>query len=160
MLSHAVSDLKAKDVDLHPALAAEALRSADLPLCALLLRDEARFPWLVLVPRRPDLREPWDMLPGNRAAFWAEAERVGAALQAATNADKINLAAFGNQCPQLHLHVVARRRDDAAWPDSVIGLPREAYAAGGTDGGGAPASPPAFWPALLSRLDLTERQKP
>ena len=135
---------------LDPALAAEALRAADLPLATLLLRDEARFPWLVLVPRRAGLAEPWDLLPGDRAAFWSEAERVGATLARAAQADKINLAAFGNITRQLHLHVVARTEDDAAWPGSVIGLPREPYASG----------VPAFWPALLGALDLKDRQSP
>ena len=136
---------------LDPRLAGEALRAARLPLCTILLRDEARFPWLVLVPRRPDLAEPWDLLPGDRARFWAEAERVGAALRAATGCDKANLAAFGNIVRQLHLHVVARNEGDAAWPGSAIGLPREPYPPGG--GGGAPV----FWPALLAELGLADR---
>ena len=140
---------------LDPALVAEALRAADLPLATVLLRDEARFPWLVLVPRRAGLAEPWDLLPGDRAAFWSEAERVGAALGAAAKADKINLAAFGNITRQLHLHVVARVEGDAAWPGSVIGLPRTPYEGG----------VPAFWPALLGTLGvadrpLTDRQSP
>ena len=131
-----------------PALAAEALRAADLPLCTVLLRDEARYPWLVLVPRRANVAEPWDLLPGDRAAFWAEAERVGAGLKAVTGADKINLAAFGNVVRQLHLHVVARREGDPAWPGSVIGAPREPYERGGV---------PAFWPAFLDASGLADR---
>ena len=134
---------------LDPALGAEALGSADLPLCRLLLRDESRFPWVVLIPRRPGLREPWDLLPGERAQLWSEAERVGVALSGAARADKMNLAAFGNICPQLHLHLIARRVGDAAWPGSAVGLPREPY-----------ASPPPFWSSLLARLDLKERQRP
>ena len=132
---------------LDPALAAEALRAADLPLCAVLLRDEARFPWLVLVPRRAGASEPWDLLPGDRAALWSETERVGAALKAATGADKINIAVFGNMVPQLHVHVVARAEGDAAWPGSAVGLPRAPY----------PSGVPSFWSALLAALGLADR---
>lgn len=132
-------------------LTAEAPASADLPLCRLLLRDEARFPWIVLVPRRAGVSEAFNLLPGDRARLWAEVDLAAAALKAATGADKINVAAFGNLCPQLHVHVVARRAGDAAWPGSAIGLPREGYASGVV---------PAFWPALLARLALDARQRP
>lgn len=132
------------------ALSRETLATADMPLCRLLLRDEARFPWLVLVPRRLGPRESFDLLPADRARLWAEAETVGQALLAVTGAAKLNLAAFGNLCPQLHIHLVARTPHDAAWPQNVIGLPRESYAAG----------IPAFWPALLARLSLNARANP
>ncbi|MBB4657689.1 HIT domain-containing protein [Parvularcula dongshanensis] len=132
-----------------PRLAEEGAATADLPLCRVLLRNEARFPWLVLVPRRVGVREVMDLLPGDRAAFWRDVERAGDALLAATGAAKLNVALFGNMVPQLHAHLVARSPGDAAWPGSAVGLPREAY-----------ASPPAFWPDLLSRLALSERQRP
>ena len=134
----------------HEALAAEAMAGADLPLCCLLLRDEARFPWLVLVPRRAGMRESFDLLPGDRARLWAEAERVGEALMAVSGAAKLNTVAFGNLCPQLHVHLIARSPNDAAWPASAVGLPREPYSAGA----------PAFWTALLDRLSLSARTKP
>lgn len=139
-----------KPFALDPALSAEALASVDLPLCRLLLRDEARFPWLVLVPRRAGLLESVDLLPGDRTRLWGEAERVGAALLSVTGAAKLNTAAFGNLCPQLHLHLIARAPGDAAWPGSAVGLPREAYSAG----------VPSWWPALLARLSLSARQSP
>jgi diadenosine tetraphosphate (Ap4A) HIT family hydrolase len=132
-------------------LIAEALAAADLPLCRLLLRGEARFPWVVLVPRRPGVSESFDLAEGDRAALWAEADLVAAALKAATGAAKINLAAFGNMVPQLHVHVVARRTSDAAWPGSAVGLPRQPYPSD---------EPPPFWSALLSRLSLSARQSP
>ena len=131
------------------ALTTEALASADLPLCRVLLRDEARFPWVVLVPRRAGLREAFDLLPGDRARLARETEAVGAALLAVTGAAKLNTAAFGNLCPQLHVHLIARLPGDAAWPASAVGLPRAPYSAA-----------PPFWPALLRRLDRKARQSP
>lgn len=133
-----------------PRLEAEALAAADLPLCRVLLRNEAHFPWLILVPRRAGACETFDLLPGDRARLWAEVDHVGQALLGVTGARKLNIAAFGNVCPQLHIHLVARSPGDAAWPASAVGLPRVAYSAGS----------PAFWPALLARLDLSARTKP
>ena len=138
---------------LDPRLADEAIRAAGLPLCTILLRGEARFPWLVLVPRRAGAAEPWDLLPGDRTMLWSETERVGAALRAVTGAHKINLALFGNMVRQLHVHVVARTEGDPAWPGSAIGLPREPYPPSGEGGGGAPA----FWSALCDALGLDDR---
>ena len=130
-----------------PRLANETLRAANLPLSTVLLRDEARFPWLLLVPRRASVAEPWDLLPGDRAMLWSETERVGAALKAVTRADKINIAVFGNMVPQLHIHVIARAENDTAWPGSAVGLPREPY----------PSGVPTFWSAFLSALGLADR---
>lgn len=132
-------------------LTAEALSGADLPLCRVLMRDEARFAWVVLVPRRADASESSDLLPGDRARMWVEVDLVAAGLKAVAGADKVNVAAFGNLCPQLHVHVVARRAGDAAWPGSAVGLPREGY---------SPGEAPSFWPALLARLILSARQSP
>ena len=131
------------------ALTAEALANADLPLCRVLLRDEARFPWVVLVPRRPGATETFDLLPGDRQRLREETEAVGAGLLAVTGAAKLNTAAFGNLCPQLHVHLIARSPGDAAWPGSAVGLPRVPYSAA-----------PAFWPVLLRRLALSARQSP
>lgn len=130
-------------------LAAEAARRADLPLSTLLLRNEHRFPWVVLVPRREDVSESFDLGEADRAALWSEVDRVAAALKTETGATKINIAAFGNMVPQLHVHVVARHPEDPAWPGSAVGwAPAAPYGDGGV---------PPFWPGLLSRLDLSER---
>lgn len=129
----------------------ETLRQAVLPLCQVLLRDERRYPWVVLVPRRTGVAESFDLLPGDRRRLWEEVDLCAAALKAETKAVKINIAAFGNQVGQLHVHIVGRRKDDDAWPGGVIGQKREPY--------GSDAVPP-FWPRLLSRLPIVERQRP
>ncbi|KRE95004.1 diadenosine tetraphosphate hydrolase [Frateuria sp. Soil773] len=125
---------------LDPRLAADTVPVAELPLCTLRLMDDARFPWLVLVPRRAGMVEIADLAAQDQAALWQEASRAGAALRAAGPCDKLNLGALGNIVRQLHVHVVARREGDAAWPGPVWGSGRaEPYAAAARD-------------ALLARL--------
>lgn len=104
---------------LHPQLEADTHFIADLPLSHLLLMNDARFPWLILVPRVANASEWFDLDSTQQAQLSAEACRVGATLKAQLNADKINIAALGNQVPQLHVHVIARFKTDPAWPQSV-----------------------------------------
>jgi diadenosine tetraphosphate (Ap4A) HIT family hydrolase len=106
---------------LHPRLAADTHAVTDWPLCRVLLMNDARFPWLVLVPRRPGATEFYDLDANARALAAEEIARAARALKQLTGADKINLGALGNLVPQLHLHVVARRMTDAAWPGPVWG---------------------------------------
>ena len=105
---------------LHPQLARDSLAVGDLALSRLLLMNDANYPWLILVPRRPGLTEIIDLGP-EEAQLMAEISQVARALKAVTSCDKLNVAALGNQVPQLHVHVIARRRNDAAWPRPVWG---------------------------------------
>lgn len=93
---------------------------AEWPLSRVLLMDDARFAWLILVPRRPAL-EIADLSAADRAQLMEEIARASAALRRAAPCDKLNVGALGNLVAQLHIHVVARRRDDAAWPGPVWG---------------------------------------
>jgi diadenosine tetraphosphate (Ap4A) HIT family hydrolase len=93
----------------------------ELPLCQLRLMDDARFPWLVLVPRHPGISEIFELDEADQQQLWREATRVGQTLKAALQGDKLNIAALGNQVPQLHVHVIVRRETDAAWPGPVWG---------------------------------------
>jgi diadenosine tetraphosphate (Ap4A) HIT family hydrolase len=106
---------------LDPRLAADTRPVASLPLCELLLMDDARFPWLVLVPRRAGRVEIADLDEAEQAQLWREANQAAAALRAVAPCDKLNLGALGNIVRQLHVHVVARREGDAAWPGPVWG---------------------------------------
>ena len=116
--------------DIHPQLAADCAPVGDLALCRLLLMDDASFPWCILVPRRAGVREIHELEGPDRAALLDEVVQVSAAMQRLFSADKMNVAALGNVVPQLHVHVIARRLGDAAWPRPVWGaLPREPYAA-------------------------------
>ncbi len=109
------------DFALHPRLAADTFLVGDLPLCRVLLMRDARFPWLILVPRRPDQREFTDLPAAERALLMEEIALASRALQAETGADKLNVGALGNVVAQLHIHVVARFAGDAAWPGPVWG---------------------------------------
>jgi diadenosine tetraphosphate (Ap4A) HIT family hydrolase len=107
------------DFALHPRLAADCFVIGDLPLCRVLLSDDVRFPWCILVPRLQDLRDFHDVPPAHRTALFDEIERVSIVLQRVGRADKMNVAALGNMVPQLHIHVIARRTSDVAWPAPV-----------------------------------------
>jgi len=106
---------------LDPRLQADTCPVAPLPLCEVLLMDDARFPWLILVPRQPGASEITDLSETDQARLWQEVNRAAAALRAAAPCDKLNLGALGNIVRQLHVHVVARREGDAAWPGPVWG---------------------------------------
>ncbi|HEU0070413.1 MAG TPA: HIT family protein [Alphaproteobacteria bacterium] len=109
------------DFVLHPRLAADTLPVIDLPLCRLLLMNDSRFPWLILVPRLAGAREVVDLSPANRLMLAEETDLAAALLRDRVPTDKLNIAAIGNIVEQLHVHIVARRKDDAAWPGVVWG---------------------------------------
>jgi diadenosine tetraphosphate (Ap4A) HIT family hydrolase len=90
------------------------------------LQDDARFPWLILIPRLSGMVEIEDLSPEDRTRFLDEGLRAGALVRQMGEAlgrpvDKLNMAALGNVTAQLHLHVIGRRRDDPVWPDPVWG---------------------------------------
>ncbi len=109
------------DFSLDPQLAADSIAVADLPLCAVRLMRDANYPWLLLVPRRPGLAEIIDLARDERAQLMAETGLASEALRATVQCDKLNIAALGNMVRQLHVHVIARRTVDAAWPKPVWG---------------------------------------
>jgi diadenosine tetraphosphate (Ap4A) HIT family hydrolase len=107
---------------LHPQLAADTIELASWPLSLLLLMNDARFPWLILVPQRPALRELHDLQAAERSVLMEEIARAGRLMQTVFKAEKINTAALGNQVPQLHIHVIARFAGDPAWPNPIWGV--------------------------------------
>lgn len=100
-------------------LAADTVEVVRWPLCRVLLNRDATYPWLILVPARPALRDLDDVAAADRPALFAEIDRASKALKALFAPDKINVAALGNVVAQLHVHVIARRHDDPAWPNPV-----------------------------------------
>ncbi len=112
---------------LHPQLESDTLPVTDLGLCRVLLMDNALFPWLILVPRREQAREIIDLTPGQRHLLMDEIAHISEAMQELFRPDKINVAALGNQVPQLHIHVIARFTADSAWPYPVWGKGAEPY---------------------------------
>lgn len=106
---------------LHPRLQADADFVADGPLSRVLLMNDARYTWLILVPRRPGAVELFDLDATDRAALTGEIARASQTLKRLTGAAKINIGALGNLVPQLHVHIVARNPGDPAWPGPVWG---------------------------------------
>ena len=110
-----------------PAFEAGSIAVGDLPLCQVRLQADARWPWLILIPRRPGLREVEDLSTADRARLIEETVLAGQAVRALGAAtgfavEKLNIGALGNVTPQLHVHVVGRRAGDPAWPGPVWGV--------------------------------------
>lgn len=115
---------------LDPRLEVDTAPVTGLWLSELRLMNDARFPWLILVPRVAGAVEFLDLKPEDRAALCEEITAVSEAMTLVTGCDKLNVAAIGNIVRQLHVHVVARFAGDAAWPGPVWGHGRAvAYAA-------------------------------
>ncbi len=106
---------------LHPQLERDTTLLGDMALSRVLIINDANYPWLLLVPRRPDIVEITDLNEVEQAQLMVEITRAGRALKEVTKCDKLNVAALGNAVPQLHVHLIARRKTDAAWPKPVWG---------------------------------------
>src|SRR5215469_977330 len=108
--------------ELDAQLAADTQPIGDLELSRVLLMNDARFPWLILVPRRAGMREIIDLPIDEQHILLHEIGRCATALRNMDRPDKLNIAALGNVVAQLHVHVVARTLHDAAWPRPVWGV--------------------------------------
>lgn len=106
---------------LHPQLSQDCLHIGDMPLSSLLLMNDANYPWFILVPRRPGLREIYQLSVPDQHQLLAESSELARYLTHQLHADKVNIAALGNIVPQLHLHHIARFQTDLAWPAPVWG---------------------------------------
>ncbi|MGN6738595.1 HIT domain-containing protein [Dyella sp.] len=102
-------------------LAADSVPVILLPLCQVRLMNDARFAWLLLVPRRAGMSELHDLNEADQEQLWREIHSATQALRAVAPCDKLNIGALGNIVRQLHVHVVARVVGDAAWPGPVWG---------------------------------------
>jgi diadenosine tetraphosphate (Ap4A) HIT family hydrolase len=109
-------------VDLHPQLRQDTIEIETLGLSRLRLMNDARFPWLILVPDRPDATELHALSAADQMILMSEVTRCAKVLEGLHGPDKINIGALGNLVPQLHVHVIARFETDAAWPGPVWGF--------------------------------------
>lgn len=107
--------------EIAPAFEAGSVAAAEWPLCHVRLQDDARFPWLILIPRVEGAVELEDLSVEQRAMLMEETVRAGALIRRLGAVEKLNVGAIGNVTAQLHVHVVGRRRDDGLWPDPVWG---------------------------------------
>jgi diadenosine tetraphosphate (Ap4A) HIT family hydrolase len=106
---------------LHPQLEHDTVSIGDLALSRVLAIDDANYPWLVLVPRRAGIVETIDLSAADARLLMDEIAQTSRALKAVTGCDKLNVATIGNVVPQLHVHVVARRKTDPLWPKPIWG---------------------------------------
>jgi len=116
-----MSDGAEAGFQLDPHLGSDTVFVADWPLCRVLLMEDARFPWLVLVPRRTGVVELDDLEEADHTRLMHEIQRAMKTLRKVVACDKLNVGALGNIVRQLHVHVVARHTSDAAWPGPVWG---------------------------------------
>jgi len=106
------------DFTLHPNLEKKAL-IGDLPLCRVLLEDHAAYPWLFLVPRRPNVSRIMDLSEADQLQLLRELDLAQKLLWTEFQPTQLNVAAIGNKTAQLHVHVIARYDNDPAWPQTV-----------------------------------------
>jgi diadenosine tetraphosphate (Ap4A) HIT family hydrolase len=114
------------DFQLDDRLRADTVEVEDWDLSRVLLMNDANYPWLILVPRHAGLRDFHDLVGPDLLRLTAEIVRASNKLIAlfpdSGKPHKMNVAALGNQVPQLHVHVIARFTDDPAWPKPVWGV--------------------------------------
>lgn len=104
--------------ELHPNLA-KKIYITDLPLCRVLLEDEENYSWLLLVPRKDQISRIMDLSEKDQLQLLKELDIAQNILWKLFQPTQLNVAAIGNKTPQLHLHVIARKSDDPAWPGTV-----------------------------------------
>lgn len=109
------------DFILNERLAGDTFPIADLPLSRVLLMNDARYPWIILVPRYASISEVFELPAAEQQQLWREATQLGEAMKTALGGEKVNIASLGNVVSQLHVHVVLRRHTDATWPAPVWG---------------------------------------
>lgn len=107
--------------ELNETLKKDCIVLGDFPLCKVLLMNNVSVPWFILVPKEEDASELIDLTDEHRLMLNFESDRVSHFLKEELAADKLNVAAIGNIVPQLHIHHVARYKNDPCWPAPVWG---------------------------------------
>ena len=106
---------------LHSQLSADTIHVTDLNICTVLLMNDSNYPWVILVPKRHNIREIFELSPPEQDTVNREVSRVSQALNTEFNAHKMNIGALGNMVPQLHIHVIVRHKTDPTFPAPVWG---------------------------------------
>lgn len=104
--------------ELHPNLASKT-HIIDLELCKVLLEDEVNYPWIILVPQRPNISRMMELSQNDQIQLMREIDLSQKILWKLFNPKQLNVAAIGNKTPQLHIHIIARQAEDPAWPHTV-----------------------------------------
>lgn len=106
---------------LHPKLEQDTFLVTDLDLCRVLMMNDSQFPWLILVPRKKDCSEIYDLADDDIERLNQESLLISKILMRHFKGDKLNIATLGNIVPQLHIHHIVRYKRDIAWPAPVWG---------------------------------------
>ena len=104
---------------LNERLAADTVPVVDWPLSSVRLMNDRTWPWLILVPRRPAMKELHDLTTLDMALLVGEISKASRVVAQICQPEKVNVGALGNIVQQLHIHVIGRFRDDPAWPGPV-----------------------------------------
>jgi len=107
--------------NLHPQLSKDTITIWDMPLCRTLLANDSQYPWVILVPRRNNIKESYQLEQTDRHQLQIESDTLSQLLMKHFDGDKLNVAALGNMVPQLHIHHIVRFKTDPAWPKPVWG---------------------------------------
>ena len=105
--------------ELHPRLAASGFDIGRLGGCRLLLKNNALFPWFLLVPEVEGIEDLHQLAPGQYEEVMAAMRRVSEFVTRYFQPEKLNVACIGNQVRQMHIHIVGRSAEDPAWPGTV-----------------------------------------
>ncbi len=106
---------------LHSQLVQDTIPVISLSLCQALLMNDSRFPWLILVPQEPDLKEIYNLSSTKQSQLMVEITSTSRVLEQLYSPQKLNIGALGNIVEQLHIHVIARNQSDQSWPGPVWG---------------------------------------
>jgi len=113
--------MKNSPFQLHERLQQDCLPIGRFSLCQLLMMNDSQFPWFILVPERPNIKEIYQLTVADRQLLSEESCLLAENMAELFNADKMNIAAIGNLVPQLHIHHIVRYKTDKAWPAPVWG---------------------------------------
>lgn len=113
---------------LHERIEADSVFVADLPLCQIRLINNATYPWALLIPRQDNIKETIDLSDNDQQQLMKEIALLSKVMQKIYSPDKLNIAGLGNMVPQLHMHVIARFKEDPAWPNAIWGTGGVPYA--------------------------------
>lgn len=117
-----------EEFPLDPQLEKDCIVLGDLPLCRVLLMNDASYPWCILVPRVTEIEELFQLVDELQIQVALESGILSRYMNDTLEVDKMNVAALGNKVRQLHIHHVARKQNDAAWPEPVWGkVPARPY---------------------------------
>lgn len=117
--------IKSMNFELHPNFSEKGFIE-DLSLCKVLLNNTLDFPWLFLIPMRPNIRHAHQLSKQDQHLLMDEIAHCSKIMEHLFKTDQLNVATIGNLTPQLHIHIIARHQQDPYWPDVIWNKPVKA----------------------------------